>query len=380
MTAGIRIGRFFGFEVRLHLSWFVVFALLLWTFAKWVFPSRVPGYDNAVYGAMAFAGALLFFGSVLLHELAHSAMARARGIPVEGITLFIFGGMARLKSDAENPKDEFLVTVVGPLSSAVIGLALLAFARVGARWGMPEPVTGVADFLASANIILAAFNLIPGFPLDGGRLFRSLAWYITKDLRKATRWASYTGRGLGFVMIGGGIVLLYQGDPVGGMWLIFIGWFLAQAAEASYKQLILRRVLEGVQAHEAMTRTPETVPPELTLRDLVDEYFLRRRYNAFPVEDGEGKLLGLITLSQVKDVERDRWPTTRVEEVMMRVCEAVTVRPHDTLAEVLSKLEGAGVGRALVVESGRLEGVISRADVAQWLDKYQQLTERDRRK
>jgi Zn-dependent protease len=323
---------------------------------------------------MAFAGAVLFFGSVLLHELAHSAMARARGITVEGITLFIFGGMARLKSDPENPKDEFLITVVGPLSSAAIGLALLAFAKAGARWGVPEPVTGVADFLAIVNFWLAAFNLIPGFPLDGGRLFRSLAWYITKDLRKATRWASYTGRGLGFVMIGGGIVqLLFQGDLVGGMWLIFIGWFLAQAAEASYRQLILRRILEGVQAHEAMTRTPETVPPELTLRDLVDDYFLRRRYSAFPVEDDQGKLLGLITLSQVKDVERDRWPTTRVQEVMMRVCEAVTVRPQDTLADVLSKLEGAGVGRAMVVENGRLNGVISRADVAQWLDKYQQL-------
>jgi Zn-dependent protease len=265
MIAGIRIARFFGFEVRLDLSWFVVFFLVLWTFAQAVFPARVPGYDTAVYGAMAFAGAVLFFGSVLLHELAHSAMARARGITVEGITLFIFGGMARLKSDPENPKDEFLITVVGPLSSAAIGLALLAFAKAGARWGVPEPVTGVADFLAIVNFWLAAFNLIPGFPLDGGRLFRSLAWYITKDLRKATRWASYTGRGLGFVMIGGGIVqLLFQGDLVGGMWLIFIGWFLAQAAEASYRQLILRRILEGVQAHEAMTRTPETVPPELT--------------------------------------------------------------------------------------------------------------------
>jgi Zn-dependent protease/CBS domain-containing protein len=373
MIAGIKIARFFGFEVQLDLSWFVVFLLVLWTFAEYVFPSRVPGYGTAVYGAMAFAGAVLFFGSVLLHELAHSAMARARGIPVEGITLFIFGGMARFRSETENPKDEFLITVVGPLSSAAIGLGLLAFARAGASWGMPEPIISVADYLAFLNFVLAAFNLIPGFPLDGGRLFRSLVWHITKDLRKATRWASYAGRGFGFVLIGFGILNLFSGRLVGGMWLIFIGWFLAQAAEASYRQLILRRILEGVQAHEAMTRSPETVPPGLTLRDLVDEYFMRRRYNAFPVEDDQGELLGLITLSQVKDVERDRWPTTRVQEVMMRVCEAVTVRPHDTLAEVLSKLESAGVGRAMVVENGRLDGVISRADVAQWLDKYQQL-------
>lgn len=373
MIAGIRVARVLGFEIRLDLSWFVVFLLVLWTFAQSVFPARVPGHSTGVYGAMAFAGAVLFFGSVLLHELAHSAMARARGIPVEGITLFIFGGMARLRSDTENPKDEFLITVVGPLSSAAIGFALLAFARLGVRWGIPETITGVADFLAIVNFILAAFNLIPGFPLDGGRLFRSLVWYITKDLRKATRWASYTGRGFGFVLIGLGILNLFGGRLIGGMWLIFIGWFLAQAAEASYRQLILKRILEGVQAREAMTRTPETVRPDLTLRDIVDNYFLRRRYNAFPVEDEEGKLLGLVTLSQVKEVERDRWPITRVQDAMKRVCEAVTVRPQDTLAEVLSKLESAGVGRALVVENGRLEGVISRADVVQWLERYQQL-------
>ena len=348
MIAGIRIARLFGFEIRLDLSWFVVFLLVFWTFAQGVFPSRVPGHSSAVYNTMALVGAILFFGSVLMHELAHSAVARARGIPVEGITLFIFGGVARVRSDVENPKDEFLITVVGPLSSAAIGLVLLAFARVG-------------------------FNLIPGFPLDGGRLFRSLVWYVSKDLRKATRWASYTGRGFGLLLIGYGILNLFWGGLVAGMWLIFIGWFLAQAAEASYRQLILRRILEGVQASEAMTRAPETVRPELTLRDLVDEYFLRRRYNSFPVEDDQGNLLGLITLTQVKKVERERWPTTRVGDVMMPVSGAVIVRSRDTLAEVLAKLESEGVGRALVVDNGRLEGVISNADVAQWLDRYQQL-------
>jgi Zn-dependent protease len=373
MIAGIRIARLFGFEIRLDLSWFVVFLLVFWTFAQGVFPSRVPGYSSAVYNTMALVGAILFFGSVLMHELAHSAVARARGIPVEGITLFIFGGVARVRSDVENPRDEFLITVVGPLSSAAIGLVLLAFARVGAHWGVADSVTGVADFLALANFILAGFNLIPGFPLDGGRLFRSLVWYVTKDLRKATRWASYTGRGFGLLLIGYGILNLFWGGLVAGMWLIFIGWFLAQAAEASYRQLILRRILEGVQASEAMTRAPETVRPELTLRDLVDEYFLRRRYNSFPVEDDQGNLLGLITLTQVKKVERERWPTTRVGEVMMPVSGTVIVRSRDTLAEVLAKLESEGVGRALVVDNGRLEGVISNADVAQWLDRYQQL-------
>lgn len=373
MITGIRIGRFFGFEIQLDLSWFVVFLLVLWTFAQYVFPDQNPGLSRGVYVAMGLAGALLFFASVLLHELAHSAMARARGIEVEGITLFIFGGMARIRSDAENPKDEFLITVVGPLSSVAIGLVLLGLARVAEAWGWPQAVVGVAAYLAFLNFVLAVFNMIPGFPLDGGRLFRSLVWHLTGDLRKATRWAAYTGRGFGFLIIGYGILILFGGALVGGMWLIFIGWFLSQAAEASYRQLILRRLLEGVRVREAMTPGPETVDADLSLRELVEEYLLKRSYNAFPVQDRDERVLGLITLSQVKEIPRERWPTTRVGEVMMPVDEAVTVRPGDSLAEVLSKLERKGVGRALVVENGHLEGFITRADVAHWLERYQQL-------
>ncbi len=373
MTGGVRIARFFGFEIRLDLSWFVVFLLVLWTFAQSVFPRRTPGLSSNEYILMAVSGAALFFASVLLHELAHSAMARARGIPVEGITLFIFGGIARIRSEATNPKDEFLITIVGPLSSALIGVMLLVLARMSEAVGLHRAVASVADYLALLNFILAAFNLVPGFPLDGGRLLRSLVWHVTKDVRKATRLASLTGQGFGFVMIGFGMLGLFQGFLVSGIWLIFIGWFLSQAAQASYRQLILRRILQGVQVREAMTRNPETVGSDVTLRDLVDDYFLRRRYGAFPVTDDSGRPLGLITLSQVKEVDRDRWPTTSVSTVMTRICEAVTVRPDDSLAQVLTKLESADVGRALVVEDGRLEGVISRADVAAWLDRYQQL-------
>jgi len=373
MTGGIRICRFFGFEVRLDFSWFVVFLLVLWTFTESVFPARTPGLSASTYFIMALIGASLFFASVLLHELAHSAMARARGIEVEGITLFIFGGMARIRSEATNPKDEFLITIVGPLSSALIGALLLVFALVGNSLGLHRAFIDVAAYLAILNFILAVFNLIPGFPLDGGRLLRSLVWHVTKDVRKATRIAALTGQGFGYVMIGFGILSMFRGFLVSGIWLIFIGWFLSQAAEASYRQLIMRRILQGVQVKEAMTRNPETVSADVTLRDLVDNYFLVRRYSAFPVVDSTGQPLGLITLRQVKEIERDRWPTTQVSSVMTRICEAVTVRPQDSLAQVLGKLEKAGVGRALVVADGRLEGLISNADVAAWLDRYQQL-------
>jgi Zn-dependent protease/CBS domain-containing protein len=373
MTGGVRLCRFFGFEVRLDYSWFVVFLLVLWTFAQSEFPRHIPGLSVGTYFTIALIGALLFFASVLLHELAHSAMARARGIQVEGITLFIFGGMARIRSEATNPKDEFLITIVGPLSSALIGGVLLVFARVGDSLGLHRAFSGVAEYLAILNFILAVFNLIPGFPLDGGRLLRSLVWHITKDVRKATRLASLTGQIFGYVMIGFGVLSLFQGLLMSGIWLIFIGWFLSQAAEASYRQLSMRRILQGVQVKEAMTRNPETVGADVTLRDLVDNYFLMRRYSVFPVLDSAGRPLGLITLRQVKEIDRDKWPTTQVSSVMTQICEAVTVRPEDSLAQVLTKLEKAGVGRALVVEDGRLEGLISNADVAAWLDRYQQL-------
>jgi Zn-dependent protease len=373
MIGGVRICSFFGFEVRLDISWFVVFLLVLWTFAQSEFPRWIPGQTPLQYVIMAWAGALLFFGSVLFHELAHAAMARARGIPVEGITLFVFGGMARIRADAENPKDEFLITVVGPLTSAALGGLFLAIAYAGRALGAPPAVTGVAHYLAILNLILAVFNLIPGFPLDGGRLFRSLVWHVTRDLRKATRWASYSGRGFGLLMVGLGVVYMFRGALLAGMWLIFIGWFLTQAAESGYRQLILRRILEGVRAREAMTRSPETVRPDITLRDLVDDYFLKRRYNAFPVEDNDGVLLGIITLTQVKTVDRDLWPTTTVASAMMPVSDALTVRADDSLAAVLSKLDRTGVGRALVLDGGHLEGVITPLDVSHWLERYQQL-------
>jgi Zn-dependent protease len=370
---GIRICSFFGFEVRLDLSWFVVFFLILWTFAKSEFPRIMPGLSALEYVIMAWSGAVLFFGSVLLHELAHSAVARARRIPVEGITLFVFGGMQRIRSDAGSPRDEFMITAVGPLTSGALAAAFYGVARVGQALGASVAVTGVADYLAFVNLILAVLNLIPGFPLDGGRLFRSIVWHVSKDLRRATRWAAYSGRAFGLLMIGFGALNMFRGFILAGMWLVFIGLFLTQAAEAGYRQLLMRRILEGVQVSEAMSRSPETVAPDLTLRDLVDNYFLKRRYNAFPVEGEDGMTLGIITLAQVKDIERDLWPTTEVTEVMMPVCDAVRVRPGDSLAEVLTKLEREGVGRALVIDRGHLEGVITRADVAQWLDRYQQL-------
>lgn len=229
------IGRIFGIRVRVDPSWLVIFFLILWTFAFGVFPRRHPDLSMAAHVAMGVAGTALFFGSILVHELAHSLVSKARGIPVPAITLFIFGGMSHTEREAETPFDEFLIAVVGPLSSFLLAGAFWGVAALGGQTGGAGAVSGVAGYLAAVNLVLAIFNLVPGFPLDGGRIFRAAAWKWTGDMTRATRMAATGGRIVGFLLIGLGILEIVLGALAGGLWLIFIGWFLRQAAEASYR-------------------------------------------------------------------------------------------------------------------------------------------------
>lgn len=370
-----RLGSIFGFEIRVDFSWFIIFFLILWTFTFAVFPTNFPGLPTGAYIAMGVAGTLLFFASLVAHELSHSFVARSKGIPVEGITLFIFGGISRTRMEADEPGDEFWIAAVGPLTSIAIGALLWLLAWLGSRAGWSVAVTGVALYLGVLNIILAVFNLLPGFPLDGGRLFRAIAWKITGDVTRATRYAATGGKWLGYLLVGLGILQALQGAIVGGLWLIFIGWFLRNAAEISYQQHLLQILLGRVRAREAMTRNPETVPPDLTLQRLVDEYFLHRRFQAFPVAEDD-RPLGIITLNQVKAVPREVWPTRTVAEVMTKADEEITVRPEDPMPQVLEKMERSPARRVLVTRDGRLEGIITASDVAAWLRRVRELERR----
>jgi Zn-dependent protease/CBS domain-containing protein len=367
-----RLGTILGFEIRIDFSWFILLFLILWTFTMAVFPALHPGLPRGTYVLMGVVGTFLFFASLLAHELSHSVVARRKGIPVDGITLFIFGGMARTRMEAEQPGDEFVIAGVGPLSSLIIGGLFGGIAALGSALGWSVAIIGVAQYLAFLNVLLAVFNVLPGFPLDGGRLFRSIAWKVTGDLTRATRMASTGGRWLGYLLVGLGIWMLFMGNLVGGIWLVFIGWFLRNAAAASYQQHLLRGVLESVRAREAMTRNPETVPPEMTIQQLVDEYFLRRRYSAYPVTDGE-RPVGMITLRQVKEVPREEWHQRTVAQVMTPSSAKMVVNPDERLATVLDKLEGSDSKRLLVSRDGHLEGIISATDVSAWLDRARQL-------
>jgi Zn-dependent protease len=368
-SAGISLGRVFGFQIDLDYSWFIIFFLILGTFTGVVFPLYAPGLARPVYVIMGAVGTILFFVSLLLHELAHAFVARWKGIHVEGITLFIFGGMARTRSEAVRPMDELQIAGVGPLASFALALFFYAVAMLADAGGWHPGIFAVAEHLGFLNLALAIFNLLPGFPLDGGRLLRAVVWSITGDLRTATRVATTAGRGLGWLIIAGGLyLLLIAGQLVGGLWFIFIGWFLAQAAGASYTQLLLRQVLTGRVARDAMTHFPETVTPDVTLDVLVDEYFMKRPYNSFPVTD-DGIVIGMVTLTQIKRVPQAEWPHLKVAEVMTPLVDTLIVSPQSPMTEVLERMSENETRRVIVAQEWELRGIITGGDIANWLER-----------
>lgn len=366
---GVVLGSVGGVPISLDYSWFLIFFLILGTFTGAVFPSYIPGLDQRSYVLMGLVGTILFFGSLLAHELAHAWIARARGIEVEGITLFVFGGMARTRTEALRPFDEFVIAAVGPLASLVLGVAFYGLADFADRSLWHPGIFGVAGHLAFLNTALGVFNLLPGFPLDGGRMLRAVLWRATGSLPRATRASSLAGRGLGWLIIAGGVyLLLVSGLLVSGLWFIFIGWFLTNSATASYEQILLRQVLEGRTAADAMTHFPETVGPDVTLDVLVRDYFMRRPYNSFPVTD-DGIVIGLITLSQVKQVDPSAWKIRRVADVMTPLVETLIVAPGSPMNDVLERMSENETRRVIVAQDWELRGIITGGDIANWLER-----------
>lgn len=372
MLGGFGVGRWFGFQIRIDYSWFLVFFLVVWTFGQ-EFARQIPGYTALAYYAMSTAAGLVFFLSVLLHELAHSVVARSRGIEVEGITLFIFGGVAQTRMEARRALDEFLLTIAGPVMSLALAGLFWGLSRGAAAVGWPEPVSMVAGFLGLLNLVLAIFNMFPGFPLDGGRIFRSLVWAATGDLEKATRWATLGGRLFGYALIAlGGLEILMFGQMLAGLWSAFIGWFLSSAATASYRQFTVRRILARVAVGRIVHRDTTPVPPEMYVAELVEEYFLRRPHAAYPVVEN-GHLLGLVGVGDVAELGSAERAVRRVREVMRPLSELPVLRPEETLDAVLSRLEPGREDRAVVVEDGEVVGILSLDDIGEWVKRAREL-------
>ena len=364
MEASLRLGRLFGIPLELSYTWFFVFAMVTLSLAMYYFPTHYPLWSPATYWLVGLATSVLFFASVVAHELAHSLVARASGIPVRSITLFIFGGVASIAREARKPADELVMALVGPLMS----VALAAF--FGALWlltrGISQPLAALARYLGWINLSLALFNLIPGFPLDGGRVLRSLLWAWHGDFRQATRIVSLAGQGLAYLFILTGIWQIFKGNWSGGLWIAFIGWFLDNAAQTSYRQVALRSLLDGHTVREVMTRECYPLPPEITLEKVINEYLLGTGRRCFPVVD-QGHLRGLMTLHNIKRIPREHWPVTTVEVAMTPLAELRAIGPDVELWSALQEMTEEGVNQLPVVEEGQLLGMLGRDNILTFL-------------
>lgn len=360
MRNALRLGNIAGIEIRLDYSWFIVFVLVTWSLGGHYFPMRYAGWSGTTYWALGFVTALLFFASVLAHELAHSFVARAYGTPVRSITLFIFGGAAEISEEPKRAREEFAMALVGPATSLGIGF-LFGLLRLTA--GGTSPLwAALATWLGGINVTLAIFNLIPGFPLDGGRILRSIIWWITGSLRKATQVASGVGRGVAFLFIFWGIWMIFGGNWINGLWMAFIGWFLENAATASSRQMALRALLEGHTASEVMTADCPRISPGVSVDELVHKYILPTSRRCFPVVD-DGRVLGIVTLHHVKEVPRDRWTSITVGKAMTPFDQLKKVRPEDGLFNVLQQMITEDVNQLPVVDDGQFLGMVSRDTV-----------------
>jgi len=360
----ITIGRIAGISFGVNWSWLIVFALIAWTLATRVFPESNPGLGDGAYVAMAVIAALVFFASLLLHELGHALQARRDGVEIEGITLWLFGGVAKFKSMFPSAGAEFRIAVAGPLVSLALGALFLALPAV---LPLPDHVDGVLFWLGTINLMLLVFNLLPALPLDGGRVFRSLLWYARGDFARATHVAALIGRGFGYAFVGLGVLLLVFASPVSGIWLAFIGWFLLQAAGAEDRYVAAREALAGLRVRDVMARHPVAVPAGLTLGRFVDEVVPVQRYTTYPVTQDD-RVVGLLPFRRVAGVPRAEWEAHTAQEAMIPLAEVPTVAEDDDLVDAAGELAESDVNRALVLEDGHLVGLLSVTDVARALE------------
>jgi PDZ domain-containing secreted protein/Zn-dependent protease/CBS domain-containing protein len=364
VESSITLFRVRGVEIGVNWSWIFIFVLIAWSLGAALFPATYPRLSATTYLVMGIVAALLFFGSVLLHELAHAFVGIHEGARIEGITLWLLGGVARFSGTPDSPGGEFRMTIVGPLTSLVLGGAFLGAAAAGDALGWPDAVRGVSDYLGRINLILAAFNLVPALPLDGGRVLRSWLWQRQGSFEAATVTAARAGRLFGWLLIVIALLGLLSGAGIGGLWFAILGWFLLQASQAEATQGVLQSVIRGRRVEDLMTPDPETVGPDLDLGRLADLASGPGGRSVYPVVDGD-RLVGLVSLRAV--AAAGAGPAARVRDVMIPASELRTVQRTDSLSDGIEALQ-AGGGRVLVVDGDRVRGMLSAADVARAME------------
>lgn len=364
---GLKVGKLFGIDIILDASWFLIAFLMAWSFAGIISSESDLGLPQAESFGLGIAASVLFFASLLAHEISHALVARRRGIGVASITLFVFGGVAQIKQDPRTPGDEFRIAVIGPVVSLVLGGALIGLGILASVAHFPV-ASAIFSLIGSVNLVLAVFNLLPGFPLDGGRLLRAAVWKVTGDVVKATRIASRGGQVVAGLLIAFGLLRIIAYDQLfGGIWMILIGVFLSRTAAGSYQQVVARRALEGLAASDLMTPDPVCLPGNIRLDEAVDRYFLVQRHTTFPVIGYAGNVEGIVTLQLIRSTPRERWGDFTARQVMVPLSAEISAAPSESVRSLLERMAHNPVGRFLVMEGERLMGILSAADIARRL-------------
>ncbi len=365
----IFIGRILGIPISLDYSWFLVFILLAWTLAVGFYPAELANLPTAQYWILGAVTAGLFFASVLLHELGHSVVAKGYHIPVKSITLFIFGGISEISEEPPNAGAQFWISIIGPAVSLTLGLFLWSIQPVFSQ----IPALLVLDrYLALINLALGAFNLIPGFPLDGGGVFLAIVWGLSHNKGRATLIAANLGRIVAFLFILLGIWQVFNNNPFNGIWIAFIGWFLLDAASSQVRRIQIERILAGHRVSEAMGRSYVAISPNTTLQQLVDEHLLARGMRSFIVEDGD-LVLGLLTIHRMRDIPRSEWPVTTVAQVLIPLSKLKRIEPNMELWTAIESMDRNGVNQLPVMDNGHIEGMLTREDVLSFLRTLKEL-------
>ncbi|MBC7333603.1 MAG: site-2 protease family protein [Actinobacteria bacterium] len=364
--SSIKLFRLFGIEVRLDYSWFIIFALIAYYFGFSYFPSVLSGVGGGYLTIITLVTTILFFFSVLFHEMSHSVVAKKMGIPVEKISLFIFGGMAEIEREPDSPQIEFVMAIAGPASSFFLAILF------GTIWAFTRNIVMIGEpskYLALVNVALGVFNLLPGYPLDGGRVLRSIIWKFSGSLQQATFVASNSGRVIGFLIIAWGFFFFFTGNFLNGIWLVFIGWFLQSAATSGYRQLVFESSIKGIKVKDIMNENVVSVTKDVTLEDLVNNYFMKYRYGRFPVIENEEseRLIGVISVHDIKEVPREDWVTTTAGQVVKPVSDLEIVGMNVEVSEAIKKMTKNDLGHLVIMSGDRIAGLITKSDVMRFI-------------
>ena len=367
MGQGVKLFKILGIQISLNYTWFIVFGLVAWSLAHGYFPLTIPGLGAFTYIFVGFISAVLLFLCVLIHELSHSYTSNRLGLDIKEITLFIFGGVAVLTKEPDDPVVELKVALAGPAASIILAAIFWVLMQLTNILSLYPIISAMFEYLAIINIALVIFNMIPGFPLDGGRVLRAIWWKKTGDLQRATQIASRVGKGFAALLIGFGFFRIFLDDFIGGLWMIFIGMFLHQTADSSYRQLLVKKTLKGIKVRDVMTRNVVTIAKDSTLANVVEKYFFGYHFVGFPVSSN-GRITGMLTLNNVRLVPKEEWDTTLVRDIISKISPDAILGPEDNAMDALSRMISLDIGRVLIMDGNKLIGIITRRDIMKLME------------